>query len=241
MMDLHQFRHSAFCLKVRMILQVKGLSYQVVEVRPGLGQVGLFRLSGQRQVPVLVDDENVLADSSTIARYLETKQPQPPLIPADPQQAAQVHLIEDWADTTLARAVRSALVHAAAMDPELRLALIPEDLPPPVRQVMGDLPGGWLNGVAEIFGQGERVELLTSLEQLAGLVQNSSWLVGDAMSLADLAVVAQISLLRFPLSAGAPLAGKGVLGLSDHPRLQPLFQWRDQLELALFQADQVDL
>ncbi|HGY5550470.1 MAG TPA: glutathione S-transferase N-terminal domain-containing protein, partial [Prochlorococcus sp.] len=37
MMDLHQFRHSAFCLKVRMILQVKGLSYQVVEVTPGLG------------------------------------------------------------------------------------------------------------------------------------------------------------------------------------------------------------
>jgi glutathione S-transferase len=123
------------------------------------------------------------------------------------------------------------------MDAELRLALLPEDLPAPVRQAMEGLPGGLLNGVAEMLGQGERVDLLTSLEELAGLVQNSSWLVGDAMSLADLAVAAQLSLLRFPVSAGAPLAGKGVLGLSDHPRLQPLFDWRDQFELALFQSD----
>ena len=57
------------------------------------------------------------------------------------------------------------------------------------------------------------------------------------MSLADLAVAAQISLMRFPASAGAALAGKGVFGLSDHPRLQPLFHWRDQLELSLFETD----
>ena len=108
MMELHQFRHSAFCLKVRMVLQAKGLTYQVVEVTPGLGQLNVFRLSGQRQVPVLVDGDVVLADSSTIARHLEAMQPEPPLIPVDPQQAAQVYLIEDWADTTLARAGRSA-------------------------------------------------------------------------------------------------------------------------------------
>ena len=171
MMELHQFRHSAFCLKVRMVLQAKGLTYQVVEVTPGLGQLNVFRLSGQRQVPVLVDGDVVLADSSTIARHLEAKQPEPPLIPVDPQQAAQVYLIEDWADTTLARAGRSALLQAAALDSELRLALLPEDLPTPLRQVMGDLPGGLLNGASEIIGQAERVELLAGLEQLAELMQ----------------------------------------------------------------------
>ena len=55
MLELHQFRHSAFCEKVRLILAAKGLAYSVVEVTPGLGQLQLFRLSGQRQVPVLVD------------------------------------------------------------------------------------------------------------------------------------------------------------------------------------------
>ena len=65
----------------------------------------------------------------------------------------------------------------------------------------------------------------------------SPWLVGNALSLADIAVAAQLSLLRFPASAGDGLAGKGVAGLSDHPRLQPLFQWRDQLEDQLMQSD----
>ena len=58
MLELHQFRHSAFCLKVRMVLQAKGLSFRTVEVTPGVGQVAVFRLSGQRQVPVLVDGDH---------------------------------------------------------------------------------------------------------------------------------------------------------------------------------------
>lgn len=108
MLELHQFRHSAFCLKVRMVLQAKGLSFRTVEVTPGVGQVAVFRLSGQRQVPVLVDGDQVIADSSAIALHLDQREPDPALIPADPRQAAQVHLLEDWADTTLAMAGRSS-------------------------------------------------------------------------------------------------------------------------------------
>ncbi|MDP6193397.1 MAG: glutathione S-transferase family protein [Prochlorococcaceae cyanobacterium ETNP18_MAG_1] len=235
MMELHQFRHSPFCLKVRMVLQAKGLSYRTVEVTPGLGQVDVFRLSGQRQVPILVDGETVLADSSVIARYLDAKQPERPLVPVDPQQAAQVHVIEDWADTTLARAGRSLLAKSAVLDADLRLALLPNELPEPLRQMIGGLPGGWLQSVPELISESERTELQITLEHLAGLVQHSDWLVGEVQSLADLAVAAQLSLLRFPASSGQPLAGKGVYGFSDHPRLQPLFQWRDRLELSLIQ------
>merc|ERR1711991_382219 len=157
----------------------------------------------------------------------------PSLVPADPRQAAQVRLLEDWADTTLAAAVRVALVQAAALDPQLRVALLPDDLPDPVRTVMGAIPGGWVSNVTELVNQNERAELLASLEQLSVAVQAAPWLVGNAMSLADLAVAAQLSLLRFPASSGAALSGQGVPGLSDHPKLQPLFQWRDQLELRL--------
>ena len=235
MLELHQFRHSAFCLKVRMVLQAKGLSYRTVEVTPGIGQVAVFRLSGQRQVPVLVDGDQVLADSSAIARYLDQREADPALIPTDPRQAAQMHLLEDWADTTLAMAGRTALVQAAALDPELRVALLPDDLPDPVRSVMGAIPGGWVNNVTELVNQGERADLLASLEQLAASVQSTPWLVGDSMTLADIAVAAQLSLLRFPSSAGSALACKGVPGLSDHPKLQPLFAWRDQLEFKLME------
>jgi glutathione S-transferase len=235
MLELHQFRHSAFCLKVRMVLQAKGLSYRTVEVTPGIGQVAVFRLSGQRQVPVLVDGDTVLADSSTISRHLDLAGGEPALLPADAKQAAQVHLIEDWADTTLAAGGRACLVQAAALDPELRVALLPDDVPDPLRSVMGAIPGGWVNSVSELVNQGERTALLASLEQLAASVEASPWLVGETMTMADLAVAAQLSLLRFPQSAGSPLAGRGVPGLSDHPKLQTLFQWRDQLELKLME------
>lgn len=235
MLELHQFRHSAFCLKVRMVLQAKGLSYRTVEVTPGLGQVAVFRLSGQRQVPVLVDGDTVLADSSAIARYLDHREASPQLLPVDPSLAAQVHLIEDWADTTFAAAGRSALVQGAALDPELRLGLLPDDIPDPLRTAMGAIPGGWVNTVSELVNQGDRADLLACLEQLARSVESSAWLVGETMTLADLSVAAQLSLLRFPASSGSPLAGKGVPGLSDHPRLQSLFQWRDQLELKLME------
>ena len=218
-----------------MVLQAKGLSYRTVEVTPGLGQVAVFRLSGQRQVPVLVDGETVLADSSAIARHLERLEADPVLLPAKPSEAAQVHLIEDWADTTLASAARMALLQAAALDGELRLALLPDDVPDPVRSVMGALPGGWLNSVSEMVNSSERVDLLASLEKLAASVEKQPWLVGQSMTLADLSVAAQLSLLRFPASSGSRLAGKGVPGLTDHPKLQPLFHWRDQIELKLME------
>ena len=131
MLELHQFRHSAFCLKVRMVLQAKGLSFRTVEVTPGVGQVAVFRLSGQRQVPVLVDGDQVIADSSAIALHLDQREPDPALIPTDPRQAAQVHLLEDWADTTLAMAGRSSLCRPRHWTTSFGLLCCPTICPTP--------------------------------------------------------------------------------------------------------------
>jgi glutathione S-transferase len=234
-MQLHQFRHSAFCEKVRLVLSAKGLDYSVVEVTPGMGQLELFRLSGQRQVPVLVDGSEVIADSSAIALHLEAQHPLPALLPTEPEQRALVLLLEDWADTALAAGARLALLQAAVSDPVLRSGLLPEATPGPLRQLVSGLPGGWLAGFGEtvtaLLGPQERRQLQSNLEQLAVLISDRPYLVGTRLSLADLAVAAQLSLLRFPASAGAPLAGHGVSGIADHPLLEPLFSWRDRILL----------
>jgi glutathione S-transferase len=232
-MQLHQFRHSAFCEKVRLVLAVKRLPYTVVEVSPGLGQLALFRLSGQRQVPVLVDGSEVIADSSSIALYLEAHHPSPALLPTDPGERARVLLLEDWADTALAAGCRLALVQAAATNPVLRSALLPDSTPGPLRQLVSNLPSEVMGSVGEAFdsmlGAGERQRLLANLEQLAVLAAAQPYLVGSSLSLADVAVAAQLGLLLFPASSGAPLAGCGVSGIADHPLLQPLFSWRDRI------------
>ena len=229
MLELHQFRHSAFCEKVRLVLAAKGLDYSVVEVVPGVGQLEVYRLSGQRQVPVLVDGPEVIADSTAIALHLEAREPQPALLPADPAARAQVRLLEDWADTTLAAGARLALVQAAAADPVLRTALLPEATPDGLRSLVGALPGGLLAGLGQVVDHGALQDLRSNLEQLAVLVQAQPYLVGSVLSLADLAVAGQLSLLKFPASAGAPLAGRGVPGLADDPQLAPLFAWRDRI------------
>lgn len=229
-MELYQFKFSAFCEKARLLLAAKGLDAKLVEVVPGLGQLELFRLSGQRQVPVLVDGGEVIADSTEIALYLEKRHPLPPLLPADSREKAQVLLLEDWADTALASSCRRALLQAAASNPKLRAALLPEATPSSVRQLVGALPGGLMGTVSEtlsLLAPVEARQLHRNLEQLSHLVAGRHYLVGDQLSLADLAVVAQLSLLRFPASAGAPLAGEGVGGIADHPSVQPLFRWRD--------------
>ena len=232
-MQLHQFRHSAFCEKVRLILAVKGLHADLIEVVPGMGQVALFRLSGQRQVPVLVDGEEVVADSTEIALYLEQRHPQPPLLPADGSARARVLLLEDWADTALAAGVRQALWQAAVADPVLRSALLPEATPSPLRRLVGALPGGVLaplnDTVSEVINPLQASQLRRNLDQLLVLVRHSSYLEGERLTLADLAVVSQLSLLRFAADAGAPLAGRGVGGFGDNPLYGPLFAWRDRI------------
>ncbi|NCV93341.1 MAG: glutathione S-transferase family protein, partial [Synechococcaceae bacterium WB7_3xG_012] len=171
MLELHQFRHSAFCEKVRLVLAFKQLSFTPIEVTPGVGQVDLYRLSGQRQVPVLVDGSEVIADSTAIALHLEQKHPDPALLPSDPAQRAQVMLLEDWADTALAAGARMALVQAAASDPVLRDGLLPEATPSPLRSLVGALPGGVLSGVGQVLDQQVLQQLRSSLEQLTALVQ----------------------------------------------------------------------
>lgn len=232
-MDLHQFRHSAFCEKVRLVLAAKGLDANLVEVTPGVGQVALFRLSGQRQVPVLVDGGEVISDSTAIALHLEERHPLPALLPSDPLARARVLLLEDWADTALAAGARQALLQAAAADPVLRGALLPEATPDPLRRLVSALPAGVIgplsDAVGDLMAPTEARQLRRNLEQLSRLVSERPYLEGERLSLADLAVVAQLSLLRFPASAGAPLAGRGVEGIADHPLFEPLFRWRDRI------------
>ncbi len=100
---LHQYEISPFCAKVRRVLQLKGLDYQVHNIGALGSQLGeVKRLSPQGKLPVLEFGGERLADSSLIVRELERRFPAVvPLIPDDEQQRAQVHLWEDWADESL--------------------------------------------------------------------------------------------------------------------------------------------
>ncbi|HKV55456.1 MAG TPA: glutathione S-transferase family protein [Candidatus Binataceae bacterium] len=105
MMKLYDFLPCPFGQKVRVVLAEKGLSYELVEVDLTQGEQRrpeFLRLNPFGRVPVLVDEDITVYDSTVIAEYLEDEYPEPPLLPAigSSGMRARARLWEDFADTS---------------------------------------------------------------------------------------------------------------------------------------------
>jgi len=104
-MKLYDFLPCPFGQKVRIILAEKGLSYELVQIDLTQGdqrRPEFRRLNPFGRVPVLVDEDTTVYDSTVIAEYLEDEYPEPPLLPAVGSSAlrAQARTWEDIADTS---------------------------------------------------------------------------------------------------------------------------------------------
>ncbi len=73
----------------------KGLEVEWVDVDPA-DRSPVEAVSGQSLVPVLVDGDEVVADSPAIVALLEERFPEPPLYPADGPRRAEVEIFVDW-------------------------------------------------------------------------------------------------------------------------------------------------
>jgi len=93
---------SPYVRKVLVFLETKGIDYEIDPIAPFVGNEEFARLSPLRRVPVLVDGELVLTDSSVICQYLEDKFPDPSLYPRDIADRARARWLEEYADTRLA-------------------------------------------------------------------------------------------------------------------------------------------
>jgi glutathione S-transferase len=81
--------------RVALALARKGIEVEWIDVDAD-DRSAVARVSGQELVPVLVDGELVLPDSTAILEYLEERRPEPPLYPADPARRAEVRVFVDW-------------------------------------------------------------------------------------------------------------------------------------------------
>lgn len=97
---------SLFTGKVRIALDEKGLDYELVSVpfsRAGYEpkHPAVLEINPKRQVPVLVDGDLAIYDSTIIFEYLEDRHPSPPLYPRDAAMKARVRVREAAADEIL--------------------------------------------------------------------------------------------------------------------------------------------
>ena len=105
-MILYSGPMSLFTGKVRIALDEKGLAYELVSVpfsRAGYEpkHPKVVELNPKRQVPVLVDGDLAIYDSTVIFEYLEDRHPAPPLYPRDPAARARCRVLEAAADEIL--------------------------------------------------------------------------------------------------------------------------------------------
>lgn len=103
---LYQFPVSHFCEKVRWILDAKGLPYATRDLLPGMHAIQMRARASASQVPVLIDGERVVADSSAIALYLDERYPARRLIPEAIDARARVLELEETFDREAGASVR---------------------------------------------------------------------------------------------------------------------------------------
>jgi len=87
------------------VLAEKGLAYELVQIDLAQGEQrkpDFLRLNPFGRVPVLVDEELTIYDSTVIAEYLEDEYPEPPLLAAVGASGlrARARSWEDFADTS---------------------------------------------------------------------------------------------------------------------------------------------
>lgn len=95
-MKLYNYFRSSASFRVRIGLQIKGLSYDYVPVHLVKGeqlQEPFAALSPERLVPLLDVDGHLLSQSMAILEYLDETHPQPPLLPSDPLGRARVRAL----------------------------------------------------------------------------------------------------------------------------------------------------
>ncbi|HEJ4563191.1 TPA: glutathione S-transferase family protein [Pseudomonas aeruginosa] len=151
---------SPYVRKVLVLLELKGIAYRIDPIVPFFGDEAFERLSPLRQIPVLVDGDFVLNDSSVICQYLEERYSQPSLYPADIGQRAQARWLEEYADSRLGQVIIWQLFHQLVInrgiwqrepDQAILQRTYDEDLPSICNYLEGRVPpSGWLCGELSI-------------------------------------------------------------------------------------------
>ncbi len=203
---------SPFVRKVDVVLREKGLPFESESVNI-LPMPDWFKeISPARRIPVLRDRDvgevgraGTLPDSSAICAYLERLHPAPPLYPTEAFPFGRALWYEEWADTELVMAVGAGLFRPIMFpifqkkEPDLETA----------RKTWNErLP-----------------RLLDYLEQeLADAPGAGEHLVGEAFSIADVAVACQLvqaTLVGGPLDASR---WPGVVRFYDVTTARPSFE-----------------
>jgi glutathione S-transferase len=196
---LHQWEMSPFCNKARRSLRHKGLAFEVIDYN-GLSARNAAKLSRAGTLPVMDYDGERVPDSSAIAAFLDARHPENLLYPQGPEERARAMFWEDWA----AQSLYYFEIYFRMLDPEARekaLDLICAGRPGYERSILRVVfkrryPKKLASqGLGRLEPAEVERRFFQHLDNLEVLLSRRAWLAGDAPSIADISVGAQLDEL----------------------------------------------
>ena len=232
---------SPYVRKVLACMNLKRLRYEVDPITPFYGNDEFQRLSPLRRIPVLVDGDFSVSDSSVICAYLDDAYPGHPLFPQDAKDRARARWLEEFADTRLGDLFIWGLFYQKIVHPlvwrepgdQARIEkTLSEDIPAALDYLERDLPAdGFLFGeigvadisIASFFRNGSYAGFETDAARwprTAGFVERALAhpCFADLLRFEDVQRSAEIKGRRQALlDAGAPLTAD-TMGLREPRR-----------------------
>ena len=208
MPKLHHFSLDPFSRRMRLALAEYGVSALFADEKPWEPAGELLMLNPSGALPVFIDDDGtVVSGLEALSEYLEeTRTDRVSLIPGQARERAEVRRIVGWFDTKF---------YADVSEPALTEKVI--------RRFMTKEHGG---GSPEMPRLRRALELLKAhLDYIGTLAEERNWLGGDALSIADLAAAAHLSVVDYlgdvPWS-DFPVAKSWYQRIKSRPSFRPL-------------------
>jgi glutathione S-transferase/maleylpyruvate isomerase len=107
MLTIYAVPVSVYNAKLRILLRHKGVAFTELPPPGGYGSVEYKALIPSGNLPAMIHNDFVLADSEAIAEYIEDAFPQVPMLPVDMQLRAKAREKSRMHDTRLEPAVRA--------------------------------------------------------------------------------------------------------------------------------------
>jgi glutathione S-transferase len=176
MWQLYQFPLCPFSRKVRLMLAEKGIAHELVRESPWLRRDEFADLNPGGKTPVLVEESRgiVLIDSGAICEYFEETVDKAPMIPGTAPNRAEIRRLVAWFDEDFHGDVVKPLT-----EERMTKRLVARDAPDTrvLREAMRTA-----NAHIDYFDY---------------LLDHRRWLAGPVLSLADLALAAQLSVADY--------------------------------------------
>jgi glutathione S-transferase len=173
---------SPFVRKVLVVAAEKGVKLDNRPLNPATSTDPLFLATSPfRRIPVLVDGDFSLPDSTAIVTYLEALHPKPAVLPAAPRERARAIWFEEMADTILLSAGQRIFYNRVVAPKFLKRA--------------GDLTSAQ---------EAQDTLLPPVFAYLESVAPAEGFLVGSALSIADIAVASMLVNMTYCNAAPDP-------------------------------------